>query len=307
MTVKLWADPETDGERSCCSPEAVLGARALAHSLGIPHLTLDLRRSSAPASSSLARRLRRRADAEPLHPLQRRSAARGDARPGGAARRQPLVTGHYARIVEDGDGAAAAAGGRRGQGPELHARRRCRRTSLGAAALPAHRAEQSARCATIAARDGLRSPSKPRVPGPLLPRRAGQGASCAATAAWASARARSSTRRARARPPPRPPQLHGRAAPRDRRRRAPSRSTCSPPSGRQHGHGRHPRGAADAPRSASATRPAPRRRQRRQRASSATTGALPAASGPAAPGRHARLEHRARGAFERAAPGQTAC
>ncbi len=42
VTLKLWADPETDGTRACCSPEAVLGARALSHSLGIPHLTLDL-------------------------------------------------------------------------------------------------------------------------------------------------------------------------------------------------------------------------------------------------------------------------
>ncbi len=42
VTLKLWADPETDGTRACCSPEAVLGARSLAHSLGFPHLTLDL-------------------------------------------------------------------------------------------------------------------------------------------------------------------------------------------------------------------------------------------------------------------------
>ena len=42
VTLKLWADPETDGAKACCSPEAVLGARALAHSIGIPHLTLDL-------------------------------------------------------------------------------------------------------------------------------------------------------------------------------------------------------------------------------------------------------------------------
>src|SRR5262245_3187373 len=33
ITVKLWADPETDGTKACCSPEAVLGARALAHQL----------------------------------------------------------------------------------------------------------------------------------------------------------------------------------------------------------------------------------------------------------------------------------
>ena len=42
VTVKLWADSETDGAKACCSPEAVLGARAVAHSIDIPHLTLDL-------------------------------------------------------------------------------------------------------------------------------------------------------------------------------------------------------------------------------------------------------------------------
>ena len=36
VTLKLWADPATDGAKACCSPEAVLGARSLAHSLGMP-------------------------------------------------------------------------------------------------------------------------------------------------------------------------------------------------------------------------------------------------------------------------------
>ena len=43
VTLELWADPENDGERSCCSAQAVRGARALAHRMGLPHLTLDLR------------------------------------------------------------------------------------------------------------------------------------------------------------------------------------------------------------------------------------------------------------------------
>jgi len=43
VTLELWADPENDGERSCCSASAVAQARALAHSLGLAHLTLDLR------------------------------------------------------------------------------------------------------------------------------------------------------------------------------------------------------------------------------------------------------------------------
>jgi tRNA-uridine 2-sulfurtransferase len=43
VTLELWADPANDGERSCCSASAVAQARALAHSMGLPHFTLDLR------------------------------------------------------------------------------------------------------------------------------------------------------------------------------------------------------------------------------------------------------------------------
>jgi tRNA-specific 2-thiouridylase len=43
VTLELWRDPEHDGERSCCSAGAVRAARAVAHRLGLPHLTLDLR------------------------------------------------------------------------------------------------------------------------------------------------------------------------------------------------------------------------------------------------------------------------
>jgi tRNA-uridine 2-sulfurtransferase len=43
VTLELWSDPGTDGEKSCCSPQAVRGARDLAHGMGIPHITLDLR------------------------------------------------------------------------------------------------------------------------------------------------------------------------------------------------------------------------------------------------------------------------
>jgi tRNA-specific 2-thiouridylase len=43
VTLELWADPHNDGERSCCSAQAVRGARALAHRMGMAHLTLDLR------------------------------------------------------------------------------------------------------------------------------------------------------------------------------------------------------------------------------------------------------------------------
>ncbi|MCA1683097.1 MAG: tRNA 2-thiouridine(34) synthase MnmA [Actinobacteria bacterium] len=43
VTLELWSDPANDGEQSCCSPQAVRGARALAHSMGLAHLSIDLR------------------------------------------------------------------------------------------------------------------------------------------------------------------------------------------------------------------------------------------------------------------------
>jgi tRNA-specific 2-thiouridylase len=43
VTLELWRDPENDGERSCCSADAVRGARALAQRMGLAHFTLDLR------------------------------------------------------------------------------------------------------------------------------------------------------------------------------------------------------------------------------------------------------------------------
>jgi tRNA-uridine 2-sulfurtransferase len=110
VTLKLWADPDTDGAKACCSPEAVLGARALAHSLGIPHLTLDLEEE-----------FRRRVVAEFVSGYAKGStpnpciACNGEVRIAamvdlaerlGATH---LVTGHYARIVEDGDGPLLAA------------------------------------------------------------------------------------------------------------------------------------------------------------------------------------------------------
>jgi tRNA-specific 2-thiouridylase len=43
VTLELWRDPFNDAESSCCSASAVRGARAVAHGLGLPHFTLDLR------------------------------------------------------------------------------------------------------------------------------------------------------------------------------------------------------------------------------------------------------------------------
>lgn len=111
VTVKLWADPETDGTKACCSPEAVLGARALAHQLGIPHFTLDLEAEFRERVVGLF--LDGYAEGRTPNPCilcngEVRLAAMIDlAERCGADR---LLTGHYARIVEDGDGPLLAAG-----------------------------------------------------------------------------------------------------------------------------------------------------------------------------------------------------
>ncbi len=132
VTLKLWADQRTDGERSCCSPEAVLGARRVAHSLGIPHLTLDLEREFR--AGVVGPFLRGHAEGRTPNPCVlcngelRIDAMIALADRLGAAR---LVTGHYARIADDGSGPllAAAADGAKDQtymlsalGPESLAR-----------------------------------------------------------------------------------------------------------------------------------------------------------------------------------------
>jgi tRNA-specific 2-thiouridylase len=43
VTLELWADPDNDAAASCCSAHAVRLARSVAHRMGMPHLTLDLR------------------------------------------------------------------------------------------------------------------------------------------------------------------------------------------------------------------------------------------------------------------------
>jgi len=43
VTLELWSDADNDGDLSCCSAQAVRGARQLAHELGMPHFSIDLR------------------------------------------------------------------------------------------------------------------------------------------------------------------------------------------------------------------------------------------------------------------------
>jgi len=105
VTLELWADPSTDGERSCCSPSAVLGARALAHSMGLPHFTLDLRDDFR--REVVDPFLDAHAEGRTPNPCVRcNGQVRFDsmldaAELLGAA---TLATGHYARVREDAEG-----------------------------------------------------------------------------------------------------------------------------------------------------------------------------------------------------------
>jgi tRNA-specific 2-thiouridylase len=40
-TLRLWSDPSSTDDRTCCSPESVHRARSVANSLGIPHLIIN--------------------------------------------------------------------------------------------------------------------------------------------------------------------------------------------------------------------------------------------------------------------------
>jgi tRNA-uridine 2-sulfurtransferase len=105
VTLELWSDPGTDGDKSCCSPQAVRGARELAHGMGIPHITLDLRERFT--AEVVDRFLDGYAAGRTPNPCVRcNGEVRFDAMLEladalGAAR---LATGHYARIARDDHG-----------------------------------------------------------------------------------------------------------------------------------------------------------------------------------------------------------
>jgi tRNA-uridine 2-sulfurtransferase len=105
VTLELWSDPGTDGEKSCCSPQAVRGARELAHRMGVPHITLDLR--ARFRAEVVDRFLDGYAAGRTPNPCVRcNGEVRFDAMLElagrlGAAR---LATGHYARIARDEHG-----------------------------------------------------------------------------------------------------------------------------------------------------------------------------------------------------------
>src|SRR3954447_23621799 len=105
VTLQLWADAANDGTKSCCSPQAVTVARALAHRMGIPHLTLDVRDGfrGAVVDDFIAEHAAGRTPNPCVrcNGLVRFDAMLALAESLGAVR---LATGHYARIAWDEHG-----------------------------------------------------------------------------------------------------------------------------------------------------------------------------------------------------------
>ncbi|MCW3038685.1 MAG: mnmA [Solirubrobacterales bacterium] len=103
VTLELWADEDHDGTKSCCSADAVRGARSVAHRMGLPHLTLDLRAEFRagvvdPWLSAHAQGL------TPNPCVRCNGHVRLDAMLNYADRLgcATLTTGHYARTTADG-------------------------------------------------------------------------------------------------------------------------------------------------------------------------------------------------------------
>src|SRR5271163_4490011 len=101
VTLELWADSEHDGDLSCCSAQAVRGARALAHELDMPHLSIDLRAEfrAGVVDGWLADHA---AGLTPNPCVRCNGSVRLDAMLELAGRlgSETLATGHYARVVE---------------------------------------------------------------------------------------------------------------------------------------------------------------------------------------------------------------
>jgi tRNA-specific 2-thiouridylase len=109
VTLELWRDPANDAEASCCSASAVRLARSVAHRMGLPHFTLDLRAEFA--AGVVAPFLADHAAGLTPNPCVRCNGnVRLDAMLDFAARlgAADLATGHYARVTPEGLLRAAA-------------------------------------------------------------------------------------------------------------------------------------------------------------------------------------------------------
>jgi tRNA-specific 2-thiouridylase len=105
VTLELWSDPHGDGTKSCCSPQAVVVARALAHRMGLPHITLDLREEfRREVVDDFVAEYEAGRTPNPCvrcNGIVRFAEMLELADALGATR---LATGHYARIESDGQG-----------------------------------------------------------------------------------------------------------------------------------------------------------------------------------------------------------
>ena len=111
VTLELWSDRENDAQRSCCSASAVAQARSLAHSLGLAHVTIDLREEFrrgvvTPFIDAFD------AGETPNPCVRCNGHVRLDAMLDLAERlgAATLVTGHYARVVTEEGTALLRAG-----------------------------------------------------------------------------------------------------------------------------------------------------------------------------------------------------
>ncbi len=196
VTLKLWSDQRTDAEKSCCSPLAVLGARRVAHSLGIPHLTLDL-------ETAFRERVvgafidGYRAGETPNPCVLCNGDLRIDAMLALAERLgcSALATGHYARVVDDGQGPLLAAADDAAK-DQTYMLSGLRSESLARLRFPLAALRKTGGARACRARPGSRSPGRPRVRTCAFSPARASARSSSATAASASARARSSTSRA---------------------------------------------------------------------------------------------------------------
>jgi tRNA-specific 2-thiouridylase len=103
VTLELWADEQNDGAASCCSAQAVRGARELAHDLGMAHLSIDLREEfrAGVVDGWLADHA---AGLTPNPCVRCNGDVRLDAMLdlGERLGARTLTTGHYARVRDDG-------------------------------------------------------------------------------------------------------------------------------------------------------------------------------------------------------------
>ncbi|HEV2980202.1 MAG TPA: tRNA 2-thiouridine(34) synthase MnmA [Solirubrobacteraceae bacterium] len=106
VTLELWSDPHNDGERSCCSAQAVRAAREIAHGMGMAHFSIDLREEfrAGVVDAWLADHA---AGLTPNPCVRCNGSVRLDAMLDLADRlgAPTLATGHYARVCHDDDGA----------------------------------------------------------------------------------------------------------------------------------------------------------------------------------------------------------